>query len=143
LSPEDAKMAADDLVNRNLGPTIAAELAAFNVFAGSTGDIWAGQFYQEGVDGATAQVNAIKATLESRLSDLYQEGKKMGKAVKNGYESVIDSLPAAANGSGRRGDLQGSNGPVTIHVNAPIGDPVAIARAIKSTLRVADQRVGR
>ena len=93
LSPEDAKMAADDLVNRNLGPTIAAELAAFNVFAGSTGDIWAGQFYQEGVDGATAQVNAIKATLESRLSDLYQEGKKMGKAVKNGYESVSTLYP--------------------------------------------------
>ena len=143
LSPEQAKMAADDLVNRNLGPTIAAELSAFNVFAGSTGDIWAQQFYQEGVDGATAQVAAIKATLESRLGDLYKEGRKMGKAVKNGYESVIDSLPAAAKGAGVRSDLLGAGpSPIVVNVTTGIGNPIAIAREVQAVLNSSASRLG-
>ena len=143
LSPADAQMAADDLVNRQLGTKIAAELSSLDLFAGATGDHWASMFYSEGVDAAQSQVDGITARLNERLDDLYKQGKKMGKAVKDGYNSVVDSLPNSAKNALSSDMLQGGGSPVTIHVNAPVGDPVAIARAINRTLKTANQRVGR
>lgn len=142
LTPEQAKLAASDLVTRGIGPEIAAQLADLNVFAGAAGDAWAGNFYNEGINAAQAQVDGITARLNERLEDLKKQGKKMGKAVKDGYDSVVNGLPEAARNA-VSSDLLGNSGGVTIHVNAPVGDPVAIARTIKNTLRVAEQRVGR
>ena len=142
LTPEQAKLAATDLVTRGLGPQVAAELANLNVFAGATGDAWASNFYSEGINAAQAQVDGITARLNERLEDLKKQGRKMGKAVKDGYESVVNGLPEAARNA-VSSDLLGNSGGVTIHVNAPVGDPIAIARTIRNTLRVAEQRVGR
>ena len=143
LDPAQAKLAATDLITRGLGPEIAAELANLNVFAGAAGDAWAGNFYNEGIDAANAQVTGITTRLNERLEDLRVQGRKMGKAVKDGYDSVVNGLPAAARDAIKTGGLGANGSPVTIHVNAPVGDPIAIARVIRSTLRTAEQRTGR
>jgi hypothetical protein len=143
LSPAQAQMAADDLVNRQLGTKIAAELSSLDLFAGAAGDRWASMFYSEGVDAAQSQVDGITARLNEKLDDLYRQGRKMGKAVKDGYNSVVDSLPNSAKNAIRNDMLGDANGPVTIHINTAVGDPVAIARTINRTLKTASQRTGR
>lgn len=141
LPPGQAIMAANELVNRGLGPAIAAELSSLQVFAGGVGDKWASQFYSEGIDAAQNQVKGITDELNRRLSDLYKQGRRMGKAVKDGYSSVVASLPANARSGGLvGGDLQA--GGINITVNAGHGDPVAIARTIERTLRTSHARTG-
>lgn len=142
LPPGEAAYAARDLVQRGLGPSIAAELSSLQVFAGGVGDSWAAQFYSEGIDAADQQVKGIQNELERRLADLYRQGRRMGKAVKDGYLSVVSSLPANVRGGGFDSGALGA-GPVNITVNAGHGDPVAIARSIDRTLRTASIRTGR
>lgn len=142
LPPGQAAYAARDLVQRGLGPSLAAELSSLQVFAGGVGDSWAAQFYSEGISAADAQVNGIQQELERRLTDLYRQGRRMGKAVRDGYQSVVSSLPANVRGGGFDSGALGA-GPINITVNAGHGDPVAIARSIDRTLRTASIRTGR
>lgn len=140
LDPAQAEAIARELVQNGTGPAVAAELSSYDLWAGETGEKWAQQFYGAGVLGAEAQVDAITTTLEQELGKFYAAGKRMGEAVMAGYNSVIGSLPVnvnvPGNGRSRSGDT------VNVTVNAGVGDPVAIARQVQSTLRSASRRTG-
>lgn len=140
LDPAEAEAIARELVQNGTGPAVAAQLSAYDLWAGEAGDKWAQQFYAEGIRGAEAQVDAITTTLESELGKFYAAGRRMGEAVMAGYNSVIGSLPVnvtvPGTGRTRSGDT------VNVTVNAGVGDPVAIARQVQATLRSAHRRTG-
>ena len=140
LDPAEAEAIARELVQNGTGPAVAAQLSAYDLWAGEAGDKWAQQFYAEGIRGAEAQVDAITTTLENELGKFYAAGKRMGEAVMAGYNSVIGNLPVNVNVPGNTARSAGPTYSVT--VNAGVGDPVAIARTIETTLRSKARRVG-
>ena len=140
LDPVQANEIARELIANGTGPALAAELSSFDLFAGEAGAAWAGQFYDEGIRGAQAQYDAIKTEMESKLEEFYKLGRRMGKAVMDGYNSVIGSLPTDVRVPTNRSSRSGSV--VNVTVQAGIGDPIAIARQVESTLRTASTRTG-
>lgn len=140
LDPAEANTIARELIANGTGPAIAAELSAYDLWAGDAGAAWAAQFYDEGIRGAQAQVDAIKTTLTGKLDEFYKAGRRMGQAVMDGYNSVIGSLPTDVRVPTNKAARSGSV--VNVTVQAGIGDPIAIARQVESTLRTASTRTG-
>ena len=146
LSPADAQMAAQDLVQRGLGPAMAAELSSLDVWANGTALTWAQTFYQPGVDAAQTAYNAIQKTLEAKTGALYSLGKKLGKSFLDGYNSVVQNLPAGVKvptaGLPMPSGLQSGPSPIVVNVTAGIGNPVAIAREVQAILNSSAVRLG-
>lgn len=146
LKPEDAQMAAQDLVQRGLGPAMAAELSSLDVWANGTALTWAQTFYQPGVDAAQTSYNAIQKTLEANVGNLYKLGRKLGKSFLDGYNSVVSSLPAGVNvpvrGLNSGGGLQAAQSPIVVNVTAGIGNPLQIAREVQAILNSSAVRLG-
>lgn len=140
MDPAVANEIARQMIADGTGPAIAAQLSSFDLFAGEAGNSWADQFYGEGVRGAENQVAGIVATLESKLEEFRKAGRKMGKAVMDGYNSVVAGLPVNVATPSTRDARSGSV--VNVTVQAGIGDPIAIARQVEATLRTASTRTG-
>lgn len=139
LPPAEAAKIATEIVDKGIGPELAAKLSTYDLFAAQAGVTWAGQFYQAGVNAAYAQYNGIAETLTSKLGDLYALGQKMGKAVADGYNSVAGGVTSKGS---KAGASTYSGQTVNVTVQAGVGDPVAIARTIEQTLRSARLRTG-
>ena len=145
LSPEQAQLAASDLVKNGLGPQIAAELAGLDVWANGTALTWAQTFYQPGVDAAQTSYDAIKTTLEKRLPDLYALGRKAGKSFMDGYNSMVAGLPKDVRlpkAPELLGAAGGGQAPIVVNVTAGIGNPVAIAQEVQRVLASSSARLG-
>ena len=144
LPPGAAATVATDLVTNGLAPELARKLGEVNLFAGQAGVTWSNQWTDSGVAAAYAQYTAISETLMSKLDDLYDLGKKMGKAVANGYADATAGIPQAARGgAGAQSAMLRSSAPsVTVNVTGAI-DPVGTARQIRRILATGDLRSGR
>lgn len=144
LSPEQAQLAASDLVKNGLGPSIAAELSSLDVWANGTALTWAQTFYQPGVDAATTAYDAIRTTLEKQLPGLYALGRKAGKSFMDGYNSVVNGLPKDVRVPNAPQLVGASNGqaPIVVNVTAGIGNPVAIAQEVQRVLSSSSARLG-
>jgi hypothetical protein len=147
LPPGEAARVADDLVTRGLGPEMARRLGEYDLWAAGVGAKWAETFRGPAVAAADAQYDALSTTLEGYLPELYQLGRKLGKEVMRGYESIVSGLPAGITrpgGGGSGGASTRSAAPVVnVNVTAGHGDPIAIARAVEATMRTAARRLGR
>lgn len=144
LSPEQAQLAANDLVKNGLGPQLAAELSSLDVWANGTALTWAQTFYQPGVDAAQQSYDGIKARLEERLPDLYKLGKKAGRSFMDGYNSIVDALPKDVRvpKSPQLLGASASPSPIVVNVTAGIGNPVQIAHEVQRVLAASQARLG-
>jgi|694.fasta_scaffold55249_6 hypothetical protein len=140
LDPAQAKIAADDMVKNKLGPAYAASLSENFGAASQLGTDVATVWYGQGVQMAESSYEAIKATLEGKLGALYAQGKSMGQAVMDGYNSAIKGLPADVRVPGGKNGRSGNT--VNVQVTAGVGNPVEIARTIENVLRTRDLRLG-
>jgi hypothetical protein len=140
LDPTQAKIAADDMIKNGLGPAFAASLSENFGAASSLGTDVANIWYGQGVNMAESSYNAIKGTLEGKIGALFAQGKQMGQAVMDGYNSAIKGLPADVRVPGGKGARSGNT--VNVQVTAGVGNPVEIARTIENVLRTRDLRLG-
>ncbi len=140
MDPAAATAAINDLVARNLGPAAAAALSETFGGASSVGTTLATAFYGSGVTAAQSQYDAISTTLEGKLANLYALGKKMGDTVVDGWNSAIAGLPADIKIPGSRQPR--AEAPVNVTVNAGVGNPVEIARAVDGVLKQRTYRTG-
>jgi hypothetical protein len=140
MDPAAATAAINDLVARNLGPAAAAALSETFGGASSVGTTLANEFYGSGVTAAQSQYDAISTTLEGKLANLYALGKKMGDTVVDGWNSAIAGLPADIKIPGSRQPR--AEAPVNVTVNAGVGNPVEIARAVDGVLKQRTYRTG-
>ena len=142
LDPATAKKVADDIVNQGIGPALAADLSGLNFDAGTA---WADQFYQAGLDSANNTVTAISNQVKADLNKYRKIGKKAGDAFMEGYRAAVAGLPAGYNPSRstRASDSVTRSTPVyNVTVNAPLGDPIAVSRALEDVLRKSERRTG-
>jgi len=142
LDPATAKKVADDIVNQGIGPALAADLSSLDFDAGTA---WADQFYQAGLDSANNTVTAISNQVKADLGKYKAIGKKAGDAFMEGYRAAVAGLPAGYNPSRstRSGDSVTRSTPVyNVTVNAPLGDPIAVSRALDDVLRKSERRTG-
>ena len=142
LDPATAKKVADDIVNQGIGPALAADLSGLDFDAGTA---WADQFYQAGLDSANNTVTAISNQVQKDLNKYRKIGKKAGDAFMDGYRAAVAGLPAGYNPSRstRAGDSITRSTPVyNVTVNAPLGDPIAVSRALEDVLRKSERRTG-
>jgi hypothetical protein len=144
LPPGQAATIANEIVNQGIGPALASDLAAYDVWAGQAGITWAQQFADTGEAAAQAQYDSIVKTLEGKLESLYQLGKKLGSAVADGYKDATAGLPAGVKRSGADAQATTFSGGTTYNVNVTGAiDPVSTARQIRRILATGDLRQGR
>ena len=142
LDPATAKKVADDIVNQGIGPALAADLSSLEFDAGTA---WAEQFYQAGLDSANATVTAVSNQTRADLAKYKKLGKQAGDAFMEGYRAAVASLPAGYNPSPRTreaSNITRSTPVYNVTVNAPLGDPIAVSRALEDVLRKSQARTG-
>lgn len=142
LEPATAKKVADDIVNQGIGPALAADLSSLEFDAGSA---WADQFYQAGLDSANATVTAVSNQTRADLAKYKKLGKQAGDAFMDGYRAAVANLPAGYNPSARTREASSITRSTPVYqvtVNAPLGDPVAVSRALEDVLRKSHARTG-
>lgn len=145
LTPEQAALAATDLVSRGLGPAIAAQLSSLDVWANGTAQTWAATFHQPGVDAAQQAVNGITEKLQAATTALFREGKKLGKSFMQGFEAATAGLPGGVRIPGPQGSLLGAPGgssPIVVNITTGVGNPIAIAREVEAVLNSSSARLG-
>lgn len=145
LTPEQAYLAATDLVKKGLGPAIAGELSSLDVWANGTAQTWATTFFQPGVDAAQEAVNGITTKLQAATTALYKEGKKLGKSFMEGFADATAGLPGGVKIPGPQGSLLGAPGaasPIVVNITTGVGNPIAIAREVEAVLNSSSARLG-
>jgi len=140
LPPAVAQSIASDIVNEGIGPEIAADLSSLEFDAGTGG---AAQFYQAGLDSANNTVTAISNQVKADLAKYKKIGKKAGDAFMEGYREAVKNLPAGYSPS-RSAAAANTRSAATynVTVNAPLGDPIAVSRALEDVLRKTERRTG-
>jgi hypothetical protein len=72
---------ANSLVADGLVPTLTADLAAFNVFAGEAGTAMANNFFAQGIVDANALLNGLSAEVAAQKKQLDRLGRNIGLPV--------------------------------------------------------------
>ena len=72
---------ANSLVADGLVPTLTADLAAFNVFAGEAGTAMANNFFAQGIVDANALLNGLSKEVEAQAKQLDRLGRNIGLPV--------------------------------------------------------------
>lgn len=144
LTPEQAKLAAEDLIKRGLGPTIAAELSSLDVWANGTAETWAQTFYGPGQAAADQAVQGLTTQLQAAAKQLYREGKKLGGKFMEGFRDATAGLPGGVSvqAPSVSSGLTAAAAPITVNVTAGVGNPIAIAREVEAVLNAAGVRLG-
>ena len=156
LDPEQARAAMNDLIEKGAIPGLAEKLQSTSILSAQASRSIADAFYLPGVQAAQTTLNAISEQFTAKAERLYKIGKKAGKDIGNGIrdevaKAVREALAAASSAtSGARMQVSSSGAtgrssstqPITINVNAGIGDPVAIGRSVEQVLNVRASRLG-
>lgn len=145
------------IIKDGLVPSMSAELANVDVWAGEAGTAFADKFYGPGVSAATTMLNGINTYIDSQLAALEEKGRQMGLAIERGFNSTRPKAVAAGNFGPRALPLGGqlrsyggatlaptgySGSVVNVTVNQTVGDPVAAAREIRRILNTGSSRLG-
>ena len=159
LDPAEADAAISKLVNTDTLPKIAGALQANAATDNVVSTQFADLFYGAGVAAAASSVEALEAELaaDKSVKRLRAMGKKAGKTVggalaKEIGDAVNAALAAAAaatagarltvGGGGAARSVGTTTQPVSITVNAGVGDPVSIARSVEAVLNKRASRLG-
>lgn len=140
LPPGVAESVAADIVRDGIGPALAADLSSLEFDAGTA---WAEQFYGAGLESANNTLTAISDQVKKDLNKYRKIGKKAGDAFMEGYRAAVAGLPAGYSPT-RTAAAANTRSAATynVTVNAPLGDPIAVSRALDDVLRKSERRTG-
>ncbi|MEC7211742.1 MAG: hypothetical protein VXW17_03895 [Pseudomonadota bacterium] len=136
-------------------PQMNADLANVDAAALGAGEQFAQKFYQPGVDSAQEFLDGMNSWIQSNLKEFYNIGRSMGLAMRRGFNAAkpaqasnynptrtLVSVPTGNTRSSEATVYAQDSGGTTINITTGVGDPVAIARAVRRILNRGTVRTG-